>query len=900
MNRLKNIFQFYRDCYQHDLKGIRVTNFISKSAKSRFSPTINEFFHNDIDKIHVDSDWAAEVEKELVLNHKEKALYAGTYFIKGNKSMLGNTSTNYLPLFIHELELSKINKVYFVELIDTYLNPDFITMMNSMDEELNLSAEVFDTNLPADPIGFEHLVQIENFFKEYCPDWNIDELFNYHDPKFNFSNHLLSLKKLKAGSKTIASGLIFGVFNKPQGSLGVLNELTTLADGKVNSPLLNQFFGLSDIHFQDLTKRRVYIPASLSSAQRNAIFKKDAYPISLVLGPPGTGKSFTIACLALDAICNNQSILIVSKNAQATRVVANVIEGHFGVKGKVVKADNQRYRNGLATRLSKMVNWSSSKIPDIIRTLKQIHSLQESLHITLKKIIEAEKKEIEWGQFYHNHQRGFFSIFKDKWIQYKKSRTAKVWKLNSSLVALHEQKSTAVKKYIKQKLEDKLRNTLKFQRASFTKLINALKEKNYSKVYEKIHTIDFELILGALPIWLTTSKQISGHLPLKKELFDVVIVDEASQCDISSMIPVIYRAKKLVVVGDPQQLNHVSFLSDAKQRDLRLNYGLDDSLPNYRTESLIDWTNNLITNQNQVTFLNEHYRSKPAIIRFSNERFYDNQLNLLRSHPINDQEQSVIICKTEGTRDEKGINEIEAQSIVNKLRDLFSQSSQHSSKVTPSIGISSPFSSQVSYIKTCVSKEFPNDVLRKHEVLIGTPFHFQGEERDIMLISFTLDSNSHFGAINYLNREDVFNVLITRARNTQYLFTSLDPKQLPSTSLLKDYLEFNHEYLESHEIAHGYDEFLNEVIGFLKGTSFEKVYSDISISGVQVDLTVVRDGTYYCIDLIGYPGNFAAQFSARNIEILNRMKTPVYFIPYSCWVLNKDQTKRELLRFLNS
>ena len=114
MNSLKNIIEFYRDCYQHDLKGIRITNFISKNTLKRYCPNTNEFFHGDIDKIHTDEEWAIDVEKILLLDHKEKALYAGTYFIKGNKSILGKSTVSYIPLYIHELELVKIEEVFLL------------------------------------------------------------------------------------------------------------------------------------------------------------------------------------------------------------------------------------------------------------------------------------------------------------------------------------------------------------------------------------------------------------------------------------------------------------------------------------------------------------------------------------------------------------------------------------------------------------------------------------------------------------------------------------------------------------------------------------------------------------------------------------------------------------------
>lgn len=900
MNQLENIIRFYRDCYQQDLKGIRVSNFVSKTSNKRLTPTNNEFFHSTIDKIHVESEWAAEVEKILLLNHKEKALYAGSYFIKGNRSMLGETSTNYIPLYIHELDLVKIEKVYFIEVSDTYLNPDFIEMMNSMDQELSFKSDIFEQKLPGNPFEFEYLLEIENFFKEYCPSWNIDELSNYHDPQFDFSKQFASLKRLKTGTKRISSSLIIGVFNKPQGSLGVINELTSLADNLTDSPLLNQFFRLEQIPISELEERKVFVPASLSDVQYDSILKAGASPVSMILGPPGTGKSFTISCLALDAICHDKSVLVISKNSQATRVVSNIIEKKFGVKGKLVKADNQRYKRGLASRLSRMITWSKTSKASLSSTINSVIKRQSDIDRTLKKITESEQKEIEWGKFYHDNKKGFFSAFRDKWIQYQKSKTDLVWKLNSSLTAKNRLKNKTVKSYVKETLEKKLQRSLKTNRANFTKLINALKENNYTKLDEQIHKIDFSLILNALPVWLTTTKQISKHLPLRKELFDLVIVDEASQCDIASLIPAIYRAKNLVVVGDPQQLNHISFLSDKKQEALRVKYNLDTNLPNYRKESAIDWTNDLLKSQNQVTFLNDHYRSKPAIIKFSNEEFYDEQLTILKSHPIQDIQESVIIRKTDGVRNKKGVNEIEAVSILNEIKLLIAEYENIDAKVAPTIGISSPISAQVSYLKSCINKELSSDVIRKHNILIGTPFHFQGEERDIMYISFTIDPETHFGTINYFNREDVFNVLITRARNKQYIFISTELNHLPASSLLRRYLEYDHEHQEVNLNEDSYDKFLLEVTEFLKNSGYHKIYNSITVSGVEVDLTIVNEQEYFCVDLIGYPGEFTPQFSSRNIEILNRMNVPVYFIPYSCWVLNIDQTKKDLLNFLGA
>mgnify|MGYP000400549704 CR=1 FL=1 len=106
-------------------------------------------------------------------------------------------------------------------------------------------------------------------------------------------------------------------FKKPQGSLGVLNELNHLTHELVDSKLLNQLFKLEKFEIQSLIRRNIFLPTTLSEKQESAFYAADVYPITQIIGPPGTGKSYTISALAIDAISNNKSVLIVTRNVQA-------------------------------------------------------------------------------------------------------------------------------------------------------------------------------------------------------------------------------------------------------------------------------------------------------------------------------------------------------------------------------------------------------------------------------------------------------------------------------------------------------------------------------------------------------------------------------------------------------
>lgn len=113
-------------------------------------------------------------------------------------------------------------------------------------------------------------------------------------------------------------------------------------------------------------------------------------------------------------------------------------------------------------------------------------------------------------------------------------------------------------------------------------------------------------------------------------MFDVAIIDEASQCDIASCFPIMYRAKKTVVVGDDKQLPHLSFLEKAKEQSFLSQYGIPDKYQlmwRFRTNSMFDLADYYSMNS---VMLDEHFRSLPPIINFSNHEFYSDRIRVMR------------------------------------------------------------------------------------------------------------------------------------------------------------------------------------------------------------------------------------------------------------------------------
>lgn len=129
-----------------------------------------------------------------------------------------------------------------------------------------------------------------------------------------------------------------------------------------------------------------------------------------------------------------------------------------------------------------------------------------------------------------------------------------------------------------------------------------------------------------LPVSAITSLSARRRLPFKEAVYDLLIIDETSQCDIASMVPLMMRAKRVAVIGDKQQLSHICLLS--KQTDLSLILANDiEARWSYRGSSIYDLAESMAEAENIIQ-LRDHHRSFLDIIQFSNQEFYDNTLRI--------------------------------------------------------------------------------------------------------------------------------------------------------------------------------------------------------------------------------------------------------------------------------
>jgi len=206
--------------------------------------------------------------------------------------------------------------------------------------------------------------------------------------------------------------------------------------------------------------------------------------------------------------------------------------------------------------------------------------------------------------------------------------------------------------------------------------------------------------------------------------------------------------------------------------------------------------NGALPSQDDVVLLDEHYRCLPQIIEFSNRHFYGQALRVMTRRPDTIGLRSVELRKVNGKRDKAGYNVAEAEAVMAEINRIARAEAKKPPNERSSIGVLSPYRDQVNYLSRTLASKLKSRVLQDHEVTVGTAHTFQGDERDVMLLSFCADPSSHRSTVTFLNNENLFNVAVTRARRRQVIFTGLDARHLPADHLLRDYLNYAADCLE--------------------------------------------------------------------------------------------------------
>jgi len=907
---LKNILQYLKSCYQADNREIGLFSYFTNKVEHRLVLKETDALNGDLPIYPIDNEWAESTGKTLAVYSKEKELYAFAFFIIA-PAFVGNKELKLTaPLFFVPTGLEKREDDHFVvpNFDQAVVNVSTLKQIVPSECDINQLVHELTEWVTRGGFTFGRVGVLRKLLEKNIPLLNTEELLLY--PSLWPATKIK--RKKHEGTALIVPAMGMGVLHKSSTTMGTLNELEQLVEAEDHSTALKAFLD-QEYTLPPIPSQEIYVPAILSEAQTAAFHSMHNNACTLVIGPPGTGKSYTIGALAVDCVSKGLSVLIVSNNDQAVDVIGNKIKEEFGLGNVIVRGGGSR--NHLSQLKKRLENWLSGigfvrvGSADLLKSQAMVEQEEALLAATEIVFSEAVQGEIDHGKLLTKKGWKFIEKLRETYVNWhlNKEDHRSVWVLMDLIHKKLVRRNKLIEKLLRQRFNYQLYRKLTSNRNELKNFLAALRSKTGQRKEDLFKTIDFGSLSKTFPVWLVRISEISHVLPLEKEMFDVVMVDEATQCNIATILPILQRAKRLVVSGDPKQLRHVSFLSRTRQSLLAQQAGLTDQFAgryNFREKSVLDVTSDVISQQSQIAFLNEHYRSQPSIIGFSNREFYDDQLHLMTLHPHNEGVKSTFLKRVDGERDEQGQNKAEALYIFEQIMQIVEDEMGMSQTMCQSIGVLSPYREQANYLQSMTLGRLDAKDIKRHSVMIGTAYSFQGEERDVMFISFGVDNNTHPSAFQHLNRHDVFNVSITRARSIQWIVTSMQ-QPMPgyaSLGLFEKYIVYIEEQerlYESTPRENPYmDEFLSDVISWLQRAGFPQIRVGHLIAGIEIDVVVVQEDKTVCIDLIGYPGPFEDAFQLDKYKVLERIDIPVFPLPYSQWKLQPKETKQALHLYL--
>src|SRR5579875_1867713 len=404
-------------------------------------------------------------------------------------------------------------------------------------------------------------------------------------------------------------------------------------------------------------------------------------------------------------------------------------------------------------------------------------------------------------------------------------------------------------------------------RAAFAELQREAAKKRHRSIRAIVRKTAPALI-AIKPCWMMSPLSVSQFIESGKQLFDLVIFDEASQISPEDAICAILRGKQVIVVGDDKQLPPTRFFSHTLA-DEETDEDDDDSdtanqnNDTVRSESILK---EYVGAGLRSRSLRWHYRSRhESLIAFSNHEFYDDGLITFPTPNRSDGVQFVHVPKGVYDRSGSRRNKVEAERVV----DLIIQTAQR----TPdrSLGVVALSSAQENAIRDALETrmrsqpelaayaEYLNeDNLASDGFFIKNLENVQGDEREVIILSVGYGRNkegrvyTNFGPVNKPGGERRLNVAVTRAKDKMIVVSSIRAGDMkassnPGVRTLRRYLDYAERgiaALGENALAVGAGANAQPIFE----SPFEQaVYTALSARGLQLDAQVGCSG--YRIDL---------------------------------------------------
>ncbi|ATV73305.1 disulfide isomerase [Fusobacterium pseudoperiodonticum] len=407
-----------------------------------------------------------------------------------------------------------------------------------------------------------------------------------------------------------------------------------------------------------------------------------------------------------------------------------------------------------------------------------------------------------------------------------------------------------------------------------------------------------------VPAWIMPLNKVFDTLNPVENKFDIVIIDEASQSDISSLI-LLYMAKKIIIVGDDKQVSPSDVGVNIDKINMFRRKYIKGKVANDDLYGIRASLYSIVSTTFQPISLREHFRSVPEIIGYSNKTSYDNQILPLRDSNSSILKPAIIDYKVNGKRDEKSkINRVEAETIVSLIEACLAMKEYKNS----TFGVISLLGDeQAELIQDLIVKRISATEIENHKILCGNSASFQGDERDIMFISL-VDSSEENKSLRLVGEgvegaiRKRYNVAISRAKDQLWIVHSIDKNALKEGDLRKelfDYIDslkennFEKTSIENTTIS----DFENEVARHLLEKNYT-VKQKWRVGSYDIDMVAIYDDKKIAIECDGKTLNHTEEEVIANLEeqeILERCGWEFIRVRASEYFRNPEKAIKDLI-----